>query len=355
MTDRPDYERLRPILTWLDDELGRIEHRYKIEHAAVSRLRIDLLASRTLRSLVEAPSPGPYRAWLCFIALVDIYVDPIMPGLPLPGVHPPRFTVSRGWVFNSIFWGEPCVHPFVRATTPAGRARMKVIERLEALSAEFKSEGEKLMAEIKLDEDALHAACWKGSPVSTWRDDAEMDWANFQEERYALSLRRDEVRALARAAAAINEVRAAGPRVYHAESGDLREGAGALIAMLDFTLRTDGTMSKPEREGLIAKVLGDFFPGALEKSTQAPKEYVRTTLKEARRRAAVAARRVAASRNEPQGAIPTYAGGLLYSAGVIGPWTEQEVAASPNGRGIRLVLDVPPKDPGEIEPTTPLT
>src|SRR5437762_418464 len=72
---------------WLDT-LARCEHEYEIEHEHVAHLQAVLLASDTLRSLVQSAEPGPHRAWLCFLPLVDVLLDPEGNGLPLAGMHP---------------------------------------------------------------------------------------------------------------------------------------------------------------------------------------------------------------------------------------------------------------------------
>src|SRR5689334_11206167 len=91
----PEARRRNGILRAGWAELYRLGRAYEIESAHVARLIDAVSRSRVLRDLLESPPPGPCRAWLCFVALVDAFVDPHGgPGqLPPPLMHPPRLRV----------------------------------------------------------------------------------------------------------------------------------------------------------------------------------------------------------------------------------------------------------------------
>jgi hypothetical protein len=160
----------------------------------------------------------------------------------------------------------------------------------------------------------------------------------YYQQESAFFLQKDEALGLLRAAEALERTCAEGPYMFPPGAGNVRDRPSALIALLDFTLGTDEALTKPAREALIAEVVDEFlFPKA-----HRGKEYVRTTLKDMRRRADRAHGKAKTSGSDPQGVIATYAASQLVRAGIIA-WNDPEVAAAPNGRGVRVVLEVDPR------------
>jgi hypothetical protein len=317
---------------WRED-LARLERDYAIEHPHVHRLQGYLLQSRTLRELVEAPDPGPRLGWLCFLALVDVYIDPEGPGLPLPGIHPPRLSAPPYAVFDD-FLVDPGRQGFVRHGTPPGDAQGRVMKHLRTTATELRMRAEMMSTELKKAEAALHARFPSGEWTAAQR-------AEFQAERYAIVLGAAEPRILSEAADLIERrLGMTGPRVWKPDAGDLREGPSSLMQMLDFTLSVNVTLSKPDRERLIASVVAEFFPGSLSDDPAAAKEQVRKALVEARRRAERAHEKAAAKGTVPLHAHPTFACRRLMEAGILnGRMLVTDVARKPYGRGVRFVLE----------------
>ncbi len=349
----PEELRRNDILRSWYDELAHCEREYQIEHAHVSRLWDAVVQSRVLRDLLEASPPGPCRAWLCFIALVDIFVDPRGgPGdLPPPLLHPPRLRVS-GVMF--VDWHAVARKGILRRTSRAGRARHGVVDRLERASARLRRRAAALQAKIKREESDLYGRF----PAGTYTDS---QIAAFQTERYVLFLRRDEVAALHSGANAIDEkLRDSGPVVFNPESGEPPSWHRALIGLLDFTLRTDTTLSGAARHELIAAVAEEFMPGALAgrkgaaarggSSTAPPGERVRLIIKDIKRSAEDAQARARRSGADVFDACPTFAAGKLMDAGLIGRPSMAELLADPYHRGMRAVAVRAPVVRGEESP-----
>ena len=69
--------------------------------------------------------------WLCFLALVDVYLDPEGSGLPMPSIHPPRVKAPF-WIIADKFLEHPGRQGFVVANSLAG-AQNAMNKRLQRL------------------------------------------------------------------------------------------------------------------------------------------------------------------------------------------------------------------------------
>lgn len=344
--------------SWLPREwlaiLERCGREHKIERAHVTRLHTDLFGSDTLRSLVESADPGPHRAWLCFLALVDVILDPEGNGLPLPLMHPPRLVLPPGTF--AVDWKEAVRQGFLRGTTPTGKMWRTVVSRLNAEGARLRRKAETLLANIKQEQADLNMR-FPGSHTS-----AEI--AKFQHGRDGLVLRSAGVRALVEAAGVLERhAQASGPYVFKPDVGEPPSGHNALICLLDFALRTDVTLTNTVRLDLIAAMVEDFLPGALgrkgadaraHRRRSAPRspltlrERVRLALVGAARSAEEADVRARKSSAIPFDAILTFTATSLIDAGVIRRASMAEVLAAPNDRGLRVILErqAPVQDSG---------
>ena len=325
---------------WLDT-LERCRREYGIEGAHVTHLHTALFGSATLRSLVESPEPGPHRAWLCFLSLIDVFLDPLGNGLPLPLMHPPRLTVPPGTF--AVDWKGAARQGFLRGTTLVGKMSQAVVSRLTAEAVRIRRRAETLHAGIKREGAELLAHFPGGTYTS-----AEI--AEFQSRHECLVLRSAEVRALVEAASVLEtQARESGPHVFDPAAGEPPSRHGALICLLDFALRTDATLADAERLDLIAAVVEEFLPGALgRKGAEArahhrrstgrppptPRERVRLALVGAARSAEEAEVRARQSGAVPFDAIATFTATALIEAHLIQRSSMAEVLAAPNDRGV---------------------
>lgn len=312
-----------------------------------------LWRSATLRRLAMGDADERHRAWLCFLAVVDVFLDPVGRGLPLVEFHPHRVRVPSLLSLFDPFWESPEKIGFIRGTSEIGKAQTAAFARLRTEYDRLRTMAHEITEALQAEERARVDAF--GGQMKT------LDAAEYAALRRALQsweIRRQEAAALASAALAIRESAQKIPHVYSPDAGTLVTPPGALICGLSFTLRTDETLPRPTRNRLIAEVVSDFFPA--EYSPDEPlshrTERVRLHVKDAERRAAKSLEQVAWKRQgeKPIEAFLGFAASELARRASVpdeAPTRAErikDVLENPNARGVRYLTVVGGR-PGAIE------
>jgi hypothetical protein len=309
-----------------DDDLAWAREESALEDGWIQEFRDGLSRSATLYWMTCGSNEWRHRAWLAFLALVDVFLNPVGKGLPPAGVEPYRLEVSPVSAMLADQWHRPWRYGFISVKTKSGKVRAAVMEVLHGLREHLRSEADHVKEHIARERERLDEPT-RGRTVRADQDDLDRHIDQVQ----ALRLAGTMVRALAAASDAVGERLGEGPIPYTPNRRECATPAGALCAGLEFALATDSSLPQMDRRRVIAQLLSDFFPRDYRQSEPltARIERVRSLLKDAGRRERTDKRRAYVG-------YPGFAAVRLRRAGILPPDTGNVLRTK--GCGLRAVL-----------------